>query len=128
MTNIITTTPRSIDFSLERYLAIYNEVDPAQRRADIETLWTPDAILANAVTIYRGHDEIEAGISRSHDRWVGSGHEFRPSGIVSVQHSTVRFVWTMHLDGDPEPVSVGTNFMTLTVDGRRAADHQFIDR
>ena len=128
MTNTVTDTLTGIDALLERYLAIYNETDPAKRRADIEALWTPDAVLANASMMYRGHNEIAVGVGRSHDQWVGSGHEFRPGGITSVHHNTARFVWHMHLGDHPEPVAKGTNFMVFTIDGRLASDYQFNDK
>jgi len=118
-----------INSALDRYIAVWNETDPARRRAEIESLWITDAIYANGASEYRGHDEIAAGVTRSHDAWVGTGHRFEAAGIADSHHNTGRFVWHMYgPDGSAEPVSIGTNFIRLNDDGEIVSDVQFIDR
>ena len=113
---------------VDRYVAVWNEPDPARRRLEVEALWCDDAVYTNAVAEYRGHDAIVGGITASHDRWVGTGHSFRAGGRTDVHHNIVRFVWNMFAPGDERtPISIGTNFIVLDDRGRIAADHQFLD-
>lgn len=113
--------------ALERYVAVWNEPDPAARRREVEALWRPDAVFANASAEYRGHDEIAVGIARSHDRWVGTGHAFRAAGRTDAHHGVVRFAWHMLGPEGDEPVTSGTNFIVFDADERIASDHQFLD-
>ena len=113
---------------IDRYVAVWNEPDATARRHAIERLWREDAVYTNALAQRRGHDAIAAGVTFSHDKWVGTGHAFR-CGRIDEHHNVIRFVWHMYGPSDAEgPVSTGTNFIILDDDGRIAADHQFVDR
>jgi hypothetical protein len=125
---VTTTDLTGIEATLDRYVSVWNEPHVERRRALIAELWAPDAVYANAATAYRGHEEIAVGVSRSHDRWVGSGHRFAAAGVAGAHHDVARFVWHMFGPGGGEPVSVGTNFITFDDAGRIVADMQFIDR
>jgi hypothetical protein len=114
--------------TIDRYVAVWNEPDPEARRREIEALWRPDALFANAGAEYRGHSEIAAGVTLSHDRWVGTGHVFRSAGLADAHHNVARVVWAMHAPSGGEPVSIGTSFLTFDADGRIVSDHQFIDQ
>jgi hypothetical protein len=114
-----------LDRLLERYIAVWNNPDPAARRAEIEALWAEDAYFANALYEYRGHDEIAVGVGRSHDKWVGTGHVFRSAGTTASHHGVAKFVWNMFGPDGDEPVAVGTNFIRVA-DGRIVFDYQFV--
>jgi hypothetical protein len=119
---------KNIDDILVRYLAVWNDPDPVRRQAEIEELWTDDAVYNNAASEYRGHRQIAEGIGRSHDAWVGTGHTFVPAGKADTHHLRARFVWHMYDSQKAEPVSIGTNFMVFSDDLRIAGDFQFIDK
>jgi hypothetical protein len=91
-------------------------------------LWCEDAVYTNAAAEHRGHEAIVAGITESHDRWVGMGHIFRAGGRTDAHHNVGRFVWHIFSAGDEHtPISIGTNFIVLDDRCRIAADHQFLD-
>jgi hypothetical protein len=113
---------------LIRYLAVWNDTDPAHRRAEIDRLWSAKAVYANALSEYRGHEQIAHGITRSHDAWVGTGHKFVSAGIAATHHNTARFVWHMFGPDGGDSVSIGTNFITFSEDGLIAGDYQFLDK
>ena len=73
-----TDTP-DIGTLLDEYIAVWHDTDPERRRAEIERLWAPDAVYANGESIYRGHAQIAAGITKSHDAWVATGNSFGPA-------------------------------------------------
>ncbi len=123
-----TTDLPAIEAAFDRYVSVWNEPGPQRRRALVAELWAPDASYANSTSLYRGHDEIVAGITGSHDRWVGSGHRFVAATVAGAHHGVARLVWHMlGPDGD-EPVTVGTSVVTFDAEGRIVSDMQFIDR
>jgi SnoaL-like domain len=112
----------------DKYITVWNETSPEQRRALVGDLWTDDAVYANSFSEFRGHEEIATGITRSHDKWVGSGHTFASAGPPDSHHNVVRFVWHMYGSDSVTPVSIGTNFMMFNDDGRIVSDFQYIDQ
>jgi hypothetical protein len=48
---------------IDRYLACWNETDPAARRTLIEQTWTDDASYIDPLAEARGHDAIDATIA-----------------------------------------------------------------
>jgi hypothetical protein len=117
-----------IEELLNLYLAVWNDTDPARRRAEIDRLWAADAIYANALSEYQGHEQIAHGITRSHDAWVGTGHRFVSAGIAATHHNTARFVWHIFGPDGGGPVSMGTNFITFSEDGLITGDYQYLDK
>ena len=117
-----------IEELLSHYLAVWNDIDPARRSAEIERLWAADATYANAQSEYHGHEQIARGITRSHDAWVGTGHKFVPAGTAATHHNTARFVWNMIGPDGGDPISTGTNFMTFSASGLITGDYQYLDK
>lgn len=113
---------------VDRYVELWMEPDPERRLERVRELYTEDAQYANGLREYRGHEGIALAVTRSHDKWVGTGHRFRPGGVVTAHHDAVRMNWHMFSDGGDEPLSVGTDVFRLAPDGRIAWDYQFIDR
>jgi hypothetical protein len=59
--------------TVDRYLAVWSEPDPAARRAAIAALWAPDGTEFVEGTQFRGHQELEARIEQAYQEFVGSG-------------------------------------------------------
>jgi hypothetical protein len=130
----------------DRYVAQWNEPDPATRLALIRELWAPDGVqvlvdppqeirdaAANlAFPIppleVRGHDGLNARVSRAYDMFVAPGeHAFEAAGEPAVLLPGVLTVrWSMVAVGTRQVVGGGLDVITLDGDGRIRTDHQYI--
>lgn len=128
----------------ERYVAVWTERDAATRRKLIEQLWIEDGahvlhppaeIRAAAIALgfahttleARGHDEIEARVTRAHEEFVAPGeYTFRADGPAVRLHDVVKLRWEMVPVGGGGAVGGGTDLFVLD-DGRVRTDYQFPD-
>jgi hypothetical protein len=129
----------------DRYVALWNEPDPDQRRQLIEELWTEDGahilqppqeirelaarpgIGLSATLEARGHTALEARATSAHDEFVASGaFRFRRRDNVERVADVVKFNWEM-VSTDGEVVGVGLEFLILSPDGRIRREYQFIE-
>ena len=115
----------TVEAFLERYVAVWNEGDPAARRESVEALWAPDGAMVNRVRRYTGHAEVAEGVGRSYDAFVARGFRFEADGHRA-HHDAVLFLWLMR-DRDGEVDSRGANFIQVAGDGRIVLDHQFAE-
>ncbi|GLW09472.1 hypothetical protein Misp01_46010 [Microtetraspora sp. NBRC 13810] len=112
-----------------RYVAVWNDPDPAARRTAIAALFAPGATHHTPSRQARGHAELEARVAESHDTWVAPGtHVFRAVPGADGHHDAVRLNWEMVERATGTVASVGFDFLTVDADGRILTDHQFIDR
>jgi hypothetical protein len=129
-----------------RYVAQWNEPDPAKRGALIRELWAPDGIqvlvdppeairdaasaLAFAVPPLevRGHDALEARVTRAYEMFVAPGeHVFEAAGDPLLLLPNVLGVrWSMAAIRTGEVVGGGLDILALDGDARIRTDHQFI--
>ncbi len=129
----------------ERYVALWNEPDPARRRAAVRALWTDDggqilhpprelreqaAALGFFASVLeaRGHAAMEQRVAVAYEQFVAPGTAaFRSRGSAVQVGDVVRFEWEYApLDGSA-PTGSGTEFVLLAPDGRIRTDYQFID-
>jgi hypothetical protein len=111
---------------IDRYVATWNEVDPAMRRKRVEAVWSGGASLYNRAFEYHGHDGVEQAVTRSYDLFVARGFRFGARGEPATHHRAIRFSWEM-IAADGEVDSLGQQFLLLGEDGRVQLDYQFID-
>jgi hypothetical protein len=134
---------QSVDL-VERYVAMWNEGDPDARREAIQTLWArdgahmlqpPEEILRAAAAIgfrdpvltARGHDALEARVSRAYDEFVAPGEfRFRPRSDAMRLADVVTFGWEMVSTADGEVTAAGREFLILNERGQIRSDYQFI--
>jgi hypothetical protein len=110
---------------VERYVAVWNETDPAARRRAIEQLWTPDGEHYVKTTEVRGHDALERRIRDSHDKNVArGGNRFRAACNIQELRDVVTFNWEMIRDD--RVLATGLEFLVLDPHGRIQRDYQFI--
>ncbi|MCO5993644.1 hypothetical protein [Actinoallomurus rhizosphaericola] len=129
-----------------RYVAQWNEPDPATRSAMIRELWAQDGfqVLADppqeirqAATALafpapplevRGHAAMDARVSRAYEMFVAPGeHVFEAAAEPCVLLSNVIGVrWSMTSTRSGEAVGGGLDVLALDDDGRIRADYQFI--
>ncbi len=108
-----------------RYLAAWNETDPAQRRAAVEALFTGDARYTDPLVDVTGHDAIEstvAAVQAQFPGWV-----FRLAGPVDAHHDQLRFTWHLGPEGQEAPV-VGSDVAVTDGTGRIRTVLGFLDR
>ncbi|GAA4490455.1 nuclear transport factor 2 family protein [Rhodococcus olei] len=76
-----------------RYIAVWNETDPAARRTAIASLWTPDGRYVDPAVAASGHSEIDATIGAVQGQFPGM--RFRLRGPVDGHHEQARFGWQL---------------------------------
>ena len=109
----------------DRYLACWNETDPAARRALIAELWAADATYTDPLADVRGHDQISATIAAVQQQFPG--FVFTKGTDVDAHHNCARFTWGLG-PRDADPVVEGFDVVVLDDAGRIAAVHGFLDR
>jgi SnoaL-like domain len=109
---------------IEKYIASWNETDPAARRRLIEEVWTADGTYTDPLVDVTGVDEIDATIATVQAQF--GGLEFSLAGPVDAHHRLARFTWNLgpHC---AEPIVVGFDVAVIE-DGRIAKVHGFLDR
>ena len=113
---------------VDRYVNIWNEPDPAQRRRTIHALWQEDARHLARTLEAVGHDGIEARVANAYQKWVKEkGNVFRLRDGVDGHHGTVKLRWEMLPAAGGEVISIGFDFLVLGEDGRIRTGYQFIE-
>ncbi|MQY05363.1 nuclear transport factor 2 family protein [Actinomadura macrotermitis] len=109
---------------VERYIATWNEQDPAARRAAIEELWSEEAVYTDPLGVAEGRDAIDATIGAAQQQFAGL--EFTLAGAVDAHHDLARFTWELGPAGG-EALVVGFDVAVLK-DGRFDKVHGFLDK
>lgn len=107
-----------------RYIALWNETDPARRSALLAQGWSEDATYVDPLMRGEGREQIGALIGAVHERFPG--FRFTLAGRADGYADKVRFSWALGPEGDPEMIK-GTDF-ALTEDGRLRTVTGFIDK
>jgi hypothetical protein len=110
---------------VERYIDVWNETDPAARRAAIDTLFTEDVTFVDPMSAVRGQAEIDWMIGGLQSQFPG--FVITLAGTVDGHHEQARFTWEMGLPGQPAPVA-GFDVITVAADGRVNQVLGFLDR
>jgi hypothetical protein len=110
---------------VDRYLACWNETDPAARRALIAQHWSPRPSYTDPVAAVTGREAIEQTIGAAQKRFPG--FTFSPVGPVDAHNRQARFTWGLG-PADAEPVIVGFDVVVLDDDGRIDTVLGFLDK
>ncbi|WP_116199264.1 nuclear transport factor 2 family protein [Amycolatopsis circi] len=112
----------------ERYVAVWNESDPAARRTAIASLWAEDGVQFIESAEYRGHQALESRVREAFEEFVGgAGFVFRSAGDAVGHHGMVRFSTCMVPAAGGEVVWTGFVVAELGEDGRIRRDCQFAE-
>ena len=112
----------------QRYIHIWNETDPAGRRAQVAGLWIENGTHYVRTREVHGHAELETRVSTSHQTNVAERHyRFELAGGVEQLRDMVKFNWRMVPDGGGAIAATGLIVLLLADDGRIRIDYQFID-
>lgn len=108
----------------DAYIAVWNETDPARRRALIGQNWTEDARYVDPLMSGAGQDEISGMIGAVHERFPG--FKFSQIGQADGYGDHVRFSWGLGPVGG-ESLIEGTDFAVVDGDRLRAVTG-FLDK
>jgi hypothetical protein len=96
---------------IDRYIAIWNETDEANRKQLLTATWSEDSSYVDPLMQAEGHDGIHAMIGRVRQQFPG--FRFRRVTEVDVHGDYLRFGWEL----GPElgsPVAGGVDFGTIS--------------
>jgi hypothetical protein len=101
--------------TVDTYLAMWNEEDPAARATLIERAWTAGGRYSDPVQEAEGHDALSAMVEGIHSHYPGQ--RFRRTSGVDTHHDEVRFGWELGVPGGDVTVA-GVDIGILGTDGR----------
>lgn len=110
---------------IDRYCGTWNETDAARRLIDIRTLMTEDIRYIDPTMQAQGHEGLSKMIDGVQERFPD--HRISRTTAVDAHNNCVRFGWQL-APANGEPVVVGTDFCTLSPDGRLSSVTGFFDR
>lgn len=105
----------SISTIVDGYFAMWNETDPARRRALIAATWAPGARYVDPLFAADGADGLDALVAAVHEQFPG--HRFRLTTAVDVHHDRARWGWEL-VGPDGGAPAAGVDFAVLAPDGR----------
>jgi SnoaL-like domain len=117
----MTATPDLAD----RYIAAWNETDPAARRAAMAELFADDVRYTDPLVTAESRHALDATIGAVHQQFPG--FVFRLAGPVDAHHDQLRFTWELGPAGEAAPVA-GFDVAVLDGDGRIRTVLGFLDR
>jgi hypothetical protein len=110
---------------VEKYLAAWNETDPAKRRALVDEVWAEDGRYTDPLADARGRAEIDGLIGAVQAQFPG--FVFTLGGTVDAHHDQARFTWHLGPADAAEPVVIG--FDVAVLDGDRIGSvYGFLDK
>ena len=108
---------------VDRYIATWNETDPARRRELIGRTWTEDGEYLDPLMAGEGQEGIDAMIESVQAKFPG--YRFRRTSEIDAHHDRVRFSWELGPDGDAA-LAGGLDFGVIA-DGRLRSITGFLD-
>lgn len=110
-----TTTTTTIESTIDRYVAMWNEADGASRTEQARAIWAGDGRLVDPLTDAVGPDAIAAAIGALRDQMPG--HSLTRTTVVDAHHDHARFGWTVSAP-DGSVAVAGIDVVTFAADGR----------
>ncbi|MFB9830639.1 nuclear transport factor 2 family protein [Actinoallomurus acaciae] len=110
---------------VNRYIDVWNEKDPAARRAQVEALFAADGRYVDPLADVTGHDGIDAVIGAVQQQFPEFVFRLGPS--VDAHHDLARFTWELG-PKDGEAIVIGFDVAVLAADGRIQNVHGFLDK
>jgi hypothetical protein len=101
--------------TVETYLAMWNEPDPAKRARCIEQAWTRDGRYVDPIQEATGSEALSAMVAGVQEQFPG--HRFRRVSGIDTHHDQIRFAWEL-FGPDGAVVVAGIDVGTLAADGR----------
>jgi hypothetical protein len=102
--------------TIDRYIAGWNETDPARRRQLVADAYADDARYVDPLMAGTGVDGIDAMIAGTQQQFPG--HTFVLVQGPDAHHDRVRFAWELQSPETGEAIATGYDFATVDDDGR----------
>lgn len=109
----------------DRYIAVWNQTDPAERRRAVDALWSPQARYVDPLSVANGREEIDAAIAAVQTQFPDYG--FRLVGDIDAHHDQARFAWEFGPAGGHAPIA-GFDVAVTDAPGRLELVLGFLDR
>ncbi|MGJ0120960.1 nuclear transport factor 2 family protein [Williamsia sp. MIQD14] len=114
-----------LDDLVDRYLAIWNDTDPAGRRGKIDTLFAGDGRYVDPLATASGRGEFDELVDGAQRQFAGL--TFRRGRVFDAHHDLARFTWELVTGPDAEPIAVGFDVVEVDSTGRITRVSGFID-
>lgn len=101
---------------IDRYCAVWNEPDPARRKALLKSVWTDNSTYTDPRADTTGINELLAHIGTV--RAGRPGAMIVRTSAVDIHHGIARFGWRV-VEADGTPLPEGIDIAFLTPDGGR---------
>jgi hypothetical protein len=108
-----------------RYIAVWNERDPARRRQLISETWVEDGTYADPHRRGAGHDGIDAMIAKAQEQFPG--YQLRLVSGIEAHNGYARFSWAAGGQEHAPLYLAGTDFFVMASDGRLKSVTGFVD-
>jgi hypothetical protein len=113
------------DAMVQRYLAVWNTTDEADRRQAIDETFAEDVRYVDPLAAVEGRDALNALIGAVHQQFPGL--VFSAGGPADAHHDQGRFTWHLGAPGG-EPLVVGFDVASLDEAGRIRRVVGFLDK
>ncbi|WP_018635191.1 nuclear transport factor 2 family protein [Parafrankia elaeagni] len=110
---------------VDRYMASWNEEDPAARRKIIDEIWAEDGTYYNRLFVVSGRDMIENAVTAAHNEYFAKGFSFRSQNDAYGHHGGCLFGWVMVSTATGAVDTFGRDFIVTNADGQITIDYQF---
>ena len=107
-----------------KYIAMWNEADPARRLELVAEALTEDARYIDPLMQGEGVEQISAMIGGAQQQYPG--HRFALVAGPDAHHDRVRFSWSLSPNGG-DPIAIGVDFATVAEDGRMRSVTGFLE-
>ena len=108
----------------DRYIAVWNEADPARRDALLAENWSADVTYVDPLMSGEGREEISALIGAVHARFPD--FRFTLAGAADGYGDKVRISWALGPEAEPDMI-LGTDFIVID-NSRLKSVTGFIDK
>ncbi|MFF7452980.1 nuclear transport factor 2 family protein [Kitasatospora sp. NPDC008115] len=116
--------PTGLQQLAARYLAAWNETDPAARRKLVDEAWAEDGTYTDPLAAVTGREGVDALIGAAQAQFPGLVFTLGP---VDAHHDIARFTWNLGPAGE-EPLVIGFDVLVADSEGRIASVYGFLDR
>ena len=117
-----------IETLVQRFVSVWNETDPLQRRHLVRTLWCENGRHLMGTQDVRGHEALEHRVAASNQRNVlEKNYIFRPATAIQSLPGVVKFRWDMARGDTNEIVAAGIGFLVLDEDQLIVCDYLFAE-
>jgi hypothetical protein len=120
------TTETTTDAITAQYLAVWNEADPAARRAAVTALWAADGAEFVHEVQHRGHDELTARVTGAYEKFVATGEYTITSAGDEARHGDL-VTFTARLTTPAGATAWAARvFLLVGADGLIREDYQLV--